>query len=65
MHGVQLTHYNVYRLKGVLSVIDLHVYMRVKLASVPGKERERGYLVRVGRFFLIKENLRVCHFVCE
>lgn len=51
MHGVQLTHYNVYRLKGVLSVIDLHVYMRVKLASVPGKEREGVLWLELEDFF--------------
>lgn len=64
MYGVQFIYYNVYCLKGVFFVIDLYVYMRVKLVSVLGKERE-GVQVRVGRFFLIKENLCVCYFVCE
>lgn len=40
MYGVQFIYYNVYCLKGVFFVIDLYVYMRVKLVSVLGKERE-------------------------
>lgn len=55
MHGVQLTYFNVYRLKGVLSVIDLHVYMRVKLASVSGKERWGAWLEL--EFFFNKRKL--------
>lgn len=58
MYGVQFIYYNVYCLKGVFFVIDLYVYMRVKLVSVLGKERE-GVFGQSWKIFFNKRK-----FVC-